>query len=69
MNMMKHDTDSNNRPVGLASRVTTGAAGSGTLTITLLHEPDKAASGVADGDPSNAGGATDIEVTFDVTVQ
>lgn len=63
------DTDDNNNPVGLATTVTTGAAGTGTLTVTLLHEPDKSASGVATGDPSNAGGETDIELTFSVTVQ
>lgn len=63
------DTDDNNNPIGLATTVTTGAAGTGNLTITLLHEPDKSASGVATGDPSNAGGETDIEVTFSVTVQ
>ena len=36
---------------------------SGTLTLTLRHEPNKPNSGLAD-----AGGETDIEVTFDVAV-
>jgi len=62
------DTDADGNPLGIRSTLTTGVAGNGTITITLRHEPDKTASGVADGDISNAGGETDIEVTFDVTV-
>lgn len=63
------DTDSNGDPVGLTSTLTTGAAGTGTLTVTLRHEPMKDASGVSGGDIANAGGETDIEVEFPVTVQ
>ena len=43
--------------------LSTGEASSGTLTLTLRHEPNKPNSGLAD-----AGGETDIEVTFDVAV-
>lgn len=63
------DADGNGNPVGISTVVNTGDASTGTLTITLRHEPDKSASGVSGGDISNAGGETDIEVTFDVTVQ
>lgn len=63
------DQDGNGNPVGLSSTITTGDASSGTMTVTLRHEPDKSASGVASGDITNAGGETDIEVTFDVTIQ
>jgi hypothetical protein len=63
------DVDANNAPVGLSSTATTGDAGTGTLTITLRHEPTKDADGVSSGDITNAGGETDIEVTFDVTVE
>ncbi|HBK71516.1 MAG TPA: type 1 periplasmic binding fold superfamily protein, partial [Flavobacteriaceae bacterium] len=35
----------------------------------LRHEPNKSASGVSDGDITNAGGETDIEVIFNITVQ
>ena len=63
------DQDANGHPVGLQSTLTTAGAGNGTLTITLRHEPDKYADGVPEGDITNAGGETDIEVTFDVTVQ
>lgn len=64
-----NDTDGNGNPVGLSFTVTTGDAGSGTITITLRHEPNKTADGVSDGDITNAGGETDITVTFDITIQ
>lgn len=63
------DVDANNNPLGLSTKATSGAAGSGTLTITLRHEPDKTATGVAGGDITNAGGETDIEVNFPITIQ
>jgi len=63
------DQDDDGNPVGLASTLTTGDASTGTLKITLRHEPDKSASGVSGGSIDNAGGETDIEVTFDVNVQ
>ncbi len=44
--------------------LTTGVAGTGTLTFTLRHEPTKPNTGLSD-----AGGETDITVTFDVTIQ
>ena len=63
------DGDSAAQPVGLRSTLSTGDAGSGTITITLRHEPNKSADGVSDGDITNAGGETDIEVTFPVDVE
>lgn len=63
------DFDSNNQPVGLSVSMTTGQASTGQLTVILRHEPAKSASGVADGDPTNAGGETDIEVAFDITIE
>ena len=63
------DEDADMNPVGLASTVTTTDAGSGTITVTLRHEPAKSAEGVADGDIANAGGETDVQVTFPVDVQ
>ncbi|MGR3809310.1 hypothetical protein [Jiulongibacter sp. NS-SX5] len=63
------DQDGDGNPVGLSSTLTTGAASNGQLTITLRHEPAKSATGVASGDITNAGGETDIEVTFDVIIQ
>lgn len=63
------DQDGDGNPLGLATTLTTGASGTGTLTITLRHEPSKDAEGVSAGDITNAGGETDIEVTFNIEVQ
>jgi hypothetical protein len=63
------DQDANGNPLGLQSTVTTTDIGNGTLTVVLRHEPNKSASGVTSGDITNAGGETDIEVTFNITVQ
>jgi len=62
------DMDEDGAPLGLVTNVATGAAGSGTVTVTLRHEPNKDPI-VAIGNPGGAGGETDVEVTFDVTVQ
>lgn len=63
------DQDGDGNPVGIVNRFVTGAASTGTLRVVLRHEPNKSASGVADGNIANAGGDTDIEATFDVTIQ
>lgn len=63
------DADANGNPLGLSFSFTAQNAGTGQLTITLRHEPNKNAPGVAAGDITNAGGETDAEVTFNVTVQ
>lgn len=63
------DADSDGNPIGLATTLTTTGASTGTMMITLRHEPDKGATGVSGGDITNAGGETDIEVIFDVTIQ
>jgi hypothetical protein len=63
------DSDSNNQPLGLQGSVTTAAASTGTLQVLLIHEPNKSAQGVANGDPTNAGGETDISVSFNISVQ
>jgi hypothetical protein len=58
------DADSEGNPLGLSFILNTGMASSGGLTFTLRHEPNKPNTGL-----ENAGGETDIEVTFDVTVE
>lgn len=63
------DMDGDGNPLGLATTVTTGDASTGTVTVSLVHEPDKGGAGVSGGDPTNAGGETDIEVEFDVVIQ
>ena len=63
------DADADGNPIGLTTTMTTTGTSTGTLMVTLRHEPNKTATGVSSGDIANAGGETDIEVTFDVTVQ
>lgn len=56
------DKDKNNLPVGLTATGTTGAASTGTLKITLRHQPD-----VKDG--TFVPGSTDLEAIFPVTIK
>lgn len=57
--------DDNGEPLNLTGTITTGAIGNGTLTVTLKHEPtDKGASSA-----SAAGGETDAEAVFPVSLQ
>ncbi|OYQ45215.1 type 1 periplasmic binding fold superfamily protein [Flavobacterium cyanobacteriorum] len=63
------DSDTDNKPIGLAFTYTAASApATGTLTIALRHELNKNAQGVAQGDITNAGGSTDAQVTFPVSV-
>lgn len=62
------DSDANQNPIGLLTNFSTGAASNGALSLTLRHEPNKSASGVAEGDISNAGGETDVAVSFMVHI-
>lgn len=63
------DADANGLPIGLNSNWTIGAASNGSVVVTLRHQPDKSAAGVSAGDITNAGGETDIEVTFPVVIE
>jgi hypothetical protein len=63
------DADQNGNPIGIKSIITTNAVSNGELVVILRHEPDKFATGVASGDITNAGGETDILVSFDVDIQ
>lgn len=63
------DKDVNGKPLGILFTLTTAKNPStGNITITLKHLPIKGAPGVAEGDITNAGGATDALVTFPVAV-
>ncbi|TDR24714.1 type 1 periplasmic binding fold superfamily protein [Flavobacterium cheniae] len=63
------DTDTNGKPIGLNFTLVAGTSGStGTLTVTLRHDLNKSAAGVASGDITNAGGSTDAAVNFSVAV-
>ena len=63
------DKDSKNFPIGLQMKFQTFEASNGNLTVILKHEPNKSASGVSDGKLDNAGGETDIQATFNVTIE
>ncbi|MBN09747.1 MAG: type 1 periplasmic binding fold superfamily protein [Flavobacteriaceae bacterium] len=56
--------DSNGNILGTQFQINTFDSSSGTLTFTLRHEPTKPNTGLAD-----AGGATDVEATFNVTIE
>ena len=62
------DSDDDGNPIGLVTTVATGAASTGTAQVILRHEPAKGAAATI-GNPAAAGGETDVEVTFDVTIQ
>lgn len=57
------DTDKNNRPVGLETKITTGPAGTGKLRVVLKHQP----GGLKTGTNTTAG-ETDLDVNFDVII-
>ena len=69
VNVTYTDMDANGDPVGLTFTVSASGPGTGDLTITLIHEPMKSAANVSSGDITNAGGETDVEATFTITVQ
>ena len=58
------DFDSNGNPLGVSITLETGEASSGSLTVTLRHEPVKPNDGL-----DSAGGETDIATSFDVSIQ
>ena len=64
-----NDADSLGFPVGVMTAMALSGPGQGELKITLRHLPDKSAAGVNTGNIQNAGGETDIEIIFPVTVQ
>ena len=64
------DSDSNNNPIGITfTFVTSSQAGNGTITAILKHEPNKSGSNVSNGDITNAGGSTDVDVNFSVILE
>jgi hypothetical protein len=57
--------DGNGNPLGTLFSVETGSASTGNLNIVLRHEPTKP----NDGTLADAGGETDISVTFPLVIQ
>ncbi|RFP63688.1 hypothetical protein D0N36_18215 [Hymenobacter lapidiphilus] len=62
MTVTRTDKDKNNLELGLETRLVTTAAATGTLKITLRHQP-----GAKNG--TFAPGTTDVEVVFPTTVR
>lgn len=61
------DLDGNGKPLGLSSVWTTGAAGAGTVKITLRHYENM---GKETSDPVNSSkSSTDAEVTFNTIIE
>lgn len=59
------DEDANGNPLGVEFTLTTGEAGTGTITIVLRHEPTKPNDGTLTG----AGGETDAIATFPIEIE
>lgn len=70
------DMDENGLPIGLTNTIV-AATGTGELTVTLRHMPSELPPGksadtatqVKTGGFAAIGGSTDVQVSFDVTVQ
>jgi hypothetical protein len=63
------DEDGEGNPIGLSFTFRTGAASTGSLSVILRHLPNKSETGVSSGDITNAGGTTDAQAIFPITVQ
>ncbi|WP_235923532.1 type 1 periplasmic binding fold superfamily protein [Psychroflexus aurantiacus] len=64
------DTDVDGNPIGVEFRLQTTTVSNGILTFILIHDGNKFAAGASEGILSDSvGGETDIEATFDVTIQ
>lgn len=62
------DKDKNNLPIGLKTTQTVGAVGTGTFKVTLKHQQEGTTILKSATSDVNTG-ETDVEVTFNVTVQ
>ncbi len=56
--------DSAGNDLGTEFKLDAGSVSNGTLTVTLIHEPTKPNTGLA-----SAGGETDVEATFSITIE
>ncbi len=65
LTITKTDVDINNNPLGIETTLATGVSSTGSITVVLKHEPTKPNDGTAAG----AGGSTDVEVTYAISVQ
>lgn len=68
LNIDTTDVDGNGNPLGFDTDVDSGAAGTGTLTVAVIHEGKKPNDGTV-ADALSENGTTDIEVSFNISVQ
>lgn len=70
-NMLGENIDADGNPIGVEFTLETGSASQGNFTVLLIHEGNKFAEGASDGiyNEDLVGGETDIEVTFNITIQ
>ena len=68
LGVVRTDRDANRLEVGLKTTATTAAAGTGTLKITLRHQPPQA-NGTRIKDGTFGPGDTDVAADFPLTVQ
>ncbi|HQW70905.1 MAG: type 1 periplasmic binding fold superfamily protein [Saprospiraceae bacterium] len=63
------DSDVNGKPIGLQFEIITKEPYIGKLNLVLRHQPNKNGSNVNTGDITNAGGESDVDISFDVVVK
>jgi azurin len=68
LTISKTDADSNSNPIGFETNIITADAGTGALTIAVIHEGKKPNDGTV-ADALSGAGTTDIELTFTVSVE
>ena len=62
------DIDAKGNPIGLSTILTTGE-NNGNLSIVLRLRPDKGGLGVNNGNITNAGGVTELEVNLPILIE
>lgn len=69
--LVDENIDADGNPIGVEFTLETGSESQGNFTVLLIHEGNKFAEGASDGiyDADLVGGETDIEVTFNVSIQ
>lgn len=65
LSLFYNSYDSDGNPLGTRMEATTGDGSTGNLVVVLRHEPKKPNNGTL----ADAGGETDISVSFSVTIQ
>jgi hypothetical protein len=69
LNVTYSDMDGQGKPIGINTVLEGNTLSTGSLKVILKHQPNKSGMNVDKGEIRNAGGETDIEVTFNVTIQ